>query len=226
LSSDIDELFGEEVYRSNEKGDDKASFSGLFGKKKREDKSKKATIVGVFGAHSGVGVTRLCIDIARELKIKSNVAIVERNKDKSLKHYRERGIDIFDSSLADINIGDYDYILLDFGELYNLTKSEPILLQNSREELNDRRAEYGIEMQYCNEKILVCSTCPWRVLETEFYLADESGDGIDNWVKVFYGESKSSEFEKLMNSYFDSKMIFMENNNNALQNIVDIIEKQ
>lgn len=197
----------------------------LFGKAKTIPTKRQTTIIGVYGSSSGAGATSLCIDFGKYLSAKSHtVAILERNKKPHLTCHKEKGIDISSASLNELDISNYDYIFLDFGVLYELSRQEPYFITDSREEIQKCQQIYGIERKYCTNTIMVCPTAPWRIPESNFFLNDMASDNTKEWIFYFNGNPDSKEFNKLMKSHYEeSRMVISYDNKKSLDQLYGII---
>jgi hypothetical protein len=185
---------------------------------------KRTSIIGIYGSATGSGSTSLCIYFARHLASRFKVAVIERNLRSPLKDYQDKVVDIFSRPLNEINISDYDYVIIDFGTLYDLSPTVPTFIKNSKDEMFERQSLYGIEKKYCTQNILVCSALPWRLHETAFYLDDEAGDKNSEWIFYFNGDSESKELKKLLKNY-DRHYVFSHENVKVFSELQDLIDK-
>ncbi|HWQ79790.1 MAG TPA: hypothetical protein VN381_13275, partial [Anaerovoracaceae bacterium] len=189
----------------------------LFGKIRNTPVKRAAKIIGVYASSSGAGATSLCVYFGKYLADKGNrVAVLERNRNPHLKGLNEKRVDIFQSALIEVEIGSYDFILLDFGVLYGLTREEPVIIADSREDIQESQRIYGVERKYCTNTIMTCSAAPWRVNEARFFLDDLSADNTGDWIFYFNGNPETKEFKKLMKDYYaEGRMVFSHENKKA-----------
>ncbi len=199
---------------------------GLFGRKQVPLVMSKK-IIGVYGSSPGAGVTSLCLSLARYFSSKGHkVALLERNDRAHLAGYKEKGIDIVGTALNELNINAYDYILIDFGCLYYLSKDSPAMIKDTREEIQERQLKYGIERKYCTSTIMVCPTAPWRIGEARFFLEDIAADNTEDWIFYFNGDPDSKEFKRLMTEYHDeSRMVLSFENKQVIDQLCKILNQ-
>lgn len=162
-----------------------------------QQKKKVTTIIGIVGAERGAGATSLCVNLAEYLKESHNeVAILEKTEREELKTITLTDIDIYDSNLSDVNINDYDYVLIDFGIPFEIGKLSKMTTIISPTEKNlDFEQKNGIDMKYCKKIICVAPALPWKSYKLDFLINNPACDNTSQWIFLLNGEMDTSKFD-------------------------------
>lgn len=221
------QIIEKEVIREVKVVESQPAKRSLFGRSQQAPQVpqvRRTSIVGVYGSSAGAGATSLCVFFAKHLASKHKVAIVERNLKGHLAEYLDNTVEIFSKPLNEIDIGGYDYIVIDFGTLYDLSATVPVYIKTPKDEILLKQADYGIEKRYCTHNIIVCPALPWRLPEIEFYLEDMANDNNKGWVFLFNGDHGNKVFNKFIKKYHDRRMIFTHENQKTYSELQEMID--
>ena len=169
-----------------------------------EIQKKKNHIIGIIGAFPGAGATSLCVNYSDFLiEIGKKVLLLDRTVNKQLTNIEIKGIDRKSCPLYEIDIQEYDSIIIDFGTLAEITCDGTI---NPKPDMaNEKR----MERKFCHEIILVASNLPWRLFELKAYIEDEIfADLTKEWLFYLNGQAHS-QFEDTRKAYEKKRSLFL-----------------
>lgn len=143
---------------------------------------KKGTmVIGVIGAARGQGATTLCVNYADYLtQLNQRVLLLDRTTNQHMMKCVESsfpGLEIKDIPLHDVKMQNYDYVIVDFSPIAEISTDGNISL--TEEMISDRR----MDRQYCEEIVLVASCLPWRLHEIYAYINGDIFEGLtEAWI--------------------------------------------
>lgn len=147
-------------------------------------------IIGVFNLSRGAGATQTAVDIAEQLAANAYSVVVVAMDHKSDLKYQSGKADYIvpEDDQADTLIhflagnGKHDYIILDFGMLFELSPSGKLLSYN----LTDSKAKIG-EFMRCHLHIGMGFSSEWHVNKIKYFVeTDVFSDRIKTGGYVFF----------------------------------------